>query len=143
MGISLSIVADFKSSMMSRFETTDLGLLHYFFGLEVKQEEDGLFVLQRKYVSDLLKRLGMESYKPVVTPMNVNEKFQLNDGTEKADARIFRSLVGGLIYLAHTRLDISFSTGVVSRFMSDPSKHHFRATKWILRHVAGTLDYST
>ena len=49
------------------------------------------------------------------TPMNVNEKLQLEDGTERADERSFRSLVGGLIYLAHTRSNISFSVGVVSR----------------------------
>ncbi|KAF2317141.1 hypothetical protein GH714_012120 [Hevea brasiliensis] len=65
----------------------------------------------------------------------------LEDGTEQANSRSFRSLVRGLIYLAHTRLDISFSIGVVSRFMSNPSKHHFGAAKRILCYIAGTLDY--
>lgn len=141
MGSTHSLIAEFKSSMKSMFEMSDLGLLHYFLGLEVKQGEDGVFISQRKYATDLLKRLNMVNCKVVATPMNVNEKLQLEDGTEKANARSFRSLVGGLIYLAHTRPDISFSMGVISRFMCNPSKHHFGAAKRILRYVAGTLDY--
>ena len=141
MGSSHSIVVEFKSSMMSRFEMTDLGLLHYLLGLEVKQEEDGVFVTQKKYASNLLKRFGVVNCKVASTPMNVNEKLQLEDGTERAYARSFRSLVGGLIYLAHTRPYILFSASVVSRFMSNPSKHPFRAAKRILRYVVGTLDF--
>ena len=83
----------------------------------------------------------MVNCKVSATPINVNEKLQLEHGIERADAKRFRSLVGGLIYLAHTRPDISFSVGVVSRFMSNPSKHHFGAAKRTLRYVAGTLDY--
>lgn len=73
--------------------------------------------------------------------MNLNEKFQVEDDTGMADAKVFRSLVGGLIYLTHTRPDIAFSVGVVSRFMQNPTKHHFGAAKRILRYVAGTVDY--
>ena len=98
MGLSHSIVAEFKSSMISRFEMTYLSFLHYFLGLEVKQGEDGVFVSQKKYALDLLKRFGMVNCKVASTPMNVNEELQLEDSTKKADARIFRSLVGGLIF---------------------------------------------
>ena len=138
---SSSVVGEFKSSMLSRFEMTDMGLLHYFLGLKVKQMEDRIFASQKKYASDLLKKFGMVNCKSVVTPMNVNEKLQVEDGTEQIDATSFRSLVGGLIYLSHTRLDISFSVGVVSRFMSKPSKQHFGAAKRILRYIAGMVDY--
>ena len=118
-----------------------LGLLHYFLGLEVKQGVDGVFILQRKYAEDLLKRFNMLNYKVAATPMNMNERLQLEDGTDKTDARSFRSLVGGLIYLSHTRPDISFSVGMVSRFMNSPTKHHYGAAKRILRYIAGTLDF--
>ena len=74
-----------------------------------------MLVSQKKYASYLLKRFDIVIGKVPSTPMNVNEKLQLEDGTEIADARSFRSLVGGLIYLAHTRPNISFSVGVVSR----------------------------
>lgn len=47
MGSCESLVSKFKSSMMSTFEMTDLGLLQYFLGLEVKQSEEGIFVCQK------------------------------------------------------------------------------------------------
>lgn len=141
MGSSHSLVCDFKSSMMKKFEMTDLGVLHYFLGLEVKQEEDGIFISQRKYAIDLLKRFNLLNCKTVATPMNVNEKLQLDDDIEKADGSYFRSLVGGLIYLTHTRPDISFSVGMISRFMHRPSKHHLGAAKRVLRYVAGTTGF--
>ena len=52
--------------------------------------------------------------------------------------KYYKSLIGRLIYLTHTRPDITFSVGVVSRFMHSPSKHHLRAVKKILRYIAGT-----
>ncbi|XP_031265470.1 secreted RxLR effector protein 161-like [Pistacia vera] len=73
--------------------------------------------------------------------MNINEKLQLEDGVQMADAKSFRSLVGGLIYLTHTRPDIAFSIGMISRFMQHPSKQHFGAAKRVLRYIAGTMDY--
>ena len=74
----------------------------------------------------------MLNCKRVITQMNLNEKLQLEDGTKK---------VGGLIYLTHTTPNIRFSVGVVLRFMSSPSRHHFGAVKRILRYIVGTLDF--
>lgn len=73
--------------------------------------------------------------------MNINEKLQLEDGTEEANAKNFRSLVEGLIYLAHTRPDIAFLVGVISKFMQNPTNHHFGAARRILRYIAGTTNY--
>ena len=132
MGSSSSLINEFKACMKKKFEMSDLGLLHFFLGLEVKQVEDGVFVSQRKYAVDLLKKFNMLNCKVVATPMNSNEKLQAEDGTERADARRFRSLVGGLIYLTHTRPDIAFAVGVISRFMHCPSKQHLGAAKRLL-----------
>ena len=68
---------------------SDLGLLHYFLGLEVKQFEEGIFVSQRKYAIDLLKRINMLNCKSTTTPMNLNEKLQTNNGTEEANSSYF------------------------------------------------------
>ena len=122
MGSSFSLIEDFKSCMMRNFEMTDLGLLQYFLGLEVIQGEDGIFVCQKKYAADLLKRFNMANCEVAHTPMNINEKLQRKDGKEKTNSRPFRSLVGGLNYLTHTRPDIAFSIGVVPRFMHSPTK---------------------
>ena len=55
MGSSSALIDDFKVGMMKKFEMTDLGLLHYFFGLEVLQKEDGIFISQTKYATIFLK----------------------------------------------------------------------------------------
>ncbi|XP_028062411.1 uncharacterized protein LOC114265776 [Camellia sinensis] len=137
---SSSLTAEFKSRMMHEFEMSDMGLLHYFLGLEVQQAEGGIFISQRKYAKDLLNKFGMLNCKPATTPMNINEKLQCEDRAEMADAR-FKSLVGGLIYLTYTRPDIAFFVGMISRFMQHPSKLHFGAAKWVLCYIAGTMDY--
>lgn len=79
-----------------------------------------MLVLQKKYTSDLFKRFRMVNCKITATPTNVNEKLQLEDDTKKEDAKSLKSLVRGLIYLAHTLSDISFLVGFVSRFISNP-----------------------
>jgi hypothetical protein len=58
-----------------------------------------------------------------------------------ADASLYRSIVGSLLYLTHTRPDISFAVGYVSRFMEAPTTttEHFAAVKRILRYLAGTM----
>lgn len=83
----------------------------------------------------------MSNCEVAATSMNINEKLQHEDRTEKANQRLFRSLVGGLNYLTHTRPDIIFRVSVVSRFMHNPTKQHFGVAKRILRYVAGTFDF--
>ncbi|XP_073153875.1 secreted RxLR effector protein 161-like [Henckelia pumila] len=73
--------------------------------------------------------------------MALNEKLQQNDEAKKANAKIYRSLVGSLMYLTNTRPDIVHSVNVISRFMSDPSQIHFSAAKRILRFLQGTKNH--
>ena len=75
------------------------------------------------------------------TPMNVDELLRVEDGSGKANARYFRSIVGRLNYLSHTQPGIAHSVSVVSRFMHSSSVDHLRAAKRILHYVAGTSDY--
>ncbi|XP_049358795.1 uncharacterized protein LOC125823455 [Solanum verrucosum] len=73
--------------------------------------------------------------------MNINEKLQRADGTDKESLKLFRSLVGGLNYLTHTRPDIVFYVSVVSRFLQSPTKQYFGIVKQILRYVARTTNF--
>ncbi|KAD0618051.1 hypothetical protein E3N88_43979 [Mikania micrantha] len=73
--------------------------------------------------------------------MNSNEKFMCEDGADKIDPSRYRSMVGGLMYLTHSRPDIAFAVNVLTRFMQTPSKDHFGAAKRVLRYVSGTIDY--
>ncbi|XP_073131472.1 secreted RxLR effector protein 161-like [Henckelia pumila] len=75
----------------------------------------------------------------VTTPMTLNEKLQQNDGAKKANATIYRRLVGSLMYFTNTRPDIVHSVNMISRYMSDPSQ--IFAAKRILRYLQGTKNH--
>lgn len=135
---SVQMVESFKQKMMKDFEMTDLGVMRYFLGIQVKQLKGEIFISQEKYIEDLLKKFHMENCKPTSTPMAMNEKLEVNDGARKVDVTLFRSLVGSLIYLTNTRPDIVHAVSLVSRFMSDPSERHFVAAKRILRYLQGS-----
>lgn len=83
--------------MKKHFDMSDLGLLSYYLGMKVMQDEHGVFVTQKKiYIQDLLKKFNMHNYcKAALTPMCVNDKFQAADSS--GDTKIYRSLVGQLI----------------------------------------------
>lgn len=118
------------------FEMTDLGEM-YFMGMEVKQTQNEVFICQKKY----LKRFNMEECKSVSTPMSQKEKFQKKDESEPPDERVYRSLIGCLMYLTATRPDIMFPVSVLSRFLNCASELHMVAAKRVLRYLRGTLSY--
>ena len=95
-GSSLALISKFRDSMMNMFDMTDLGELKYFLGLEIVQNETGIFMSQKKYIEDTLKKFNMSGCKMTSTPMNLNEKFSVNDETEMANAIVYRSLLGDL-----------------------------------------------
>ncbi|KAF5473933.1 hypothetical protein F2P56_005880 [Juglans regia] len=132
------MVEDFEIAMMKEYEMTDLGLMRYFLGIQVRQTKGEVFICQEKYIEDLQKKFHMTGCKPVSTPMSPNEKLQQNDEAEKADAKAYRSLVRSLIYLKNTRPDIVHSVSLISRFMKQPSKFHHAAAKRIIRYLQGT-----
>lgn len=108
--------------MMQHFKMTNLGLMNYFLGMEVDHGPTGIFICQKKYVEGLLKKYKMESCNPVTTPLQVNEKLCKDDGSKKADEKVYRSMIGSLMYLTSTRPDLMFSTSLLSRFMHNPSQ---------------------
>ena len=75
---------------------------------------------QSAYDLKLLEQSGMAECKPCVTPMEERLKLTKASTAAKVDATLYRSIIGGLCYLVHTRSDIAFAMGNVSRFMEDP-----------------------
>ncbi|KAL9999278.1 putative RNA-directed DNA polymerase [Helianthus debilis subsp. tardiflorus] len=115
--------------------------LQFFLGLEIKQTKDGIFINQEKYALNLLNKFQMKDCKIEAVPMSPYEKFQVDDGEDKVNETVYRSLIGGLIYLTHTRPDLAYSVAMLSRFMQAPSKHHLGAARKVLRYVAGTYNF--
>ena len=126
--------------MMDEFEMKDLGLMHYFLGLEVYQCNDEIFVCQSKYAKDMLLKFGMESCKPLPTPIAHGELLCKDDGGVRVNVTTYRSIVGSLMFLTNTRPKIAFATSLVSRYMGDPFESHMKAAKRILRYVQGIID---
>eukprot|EP00253_Pinus_taeda_P029612 PITA_29612 len=75
----------------------DLGLLHYFLGLEIWQRSGGLFVSQGKYAREILEKFNMHGCKPVDTPLPGGWRKEDATSGEEVDATVYRQLVGSLI----------------------------------------------
>ncbi|KAK2991196.1 hypothetical protein RJ640_027168 [Escallonia rubra] len=98
-----------KKVLSREFEIKDLGTFKYFLGMEVARSCRGISVSQRKYTIDLLKETGMLGCKPSDTPMDPFNKVGLKKDSDAVDKGRYQRLVGKLIYLSHTRPDISFA----------------------------------
>ena len=135
------MLQNFKIEMEKMFEMSDLGYMHYFLGMEIHQEHNGIFLSQRKYAQDILKKFKMDTCKAVSTPFTLNLKLLKNDGDRLSTPTSFRSLVGSLLYLTASRPDLMFPASMLSRYMTSPSEVHFGVAKRVLRYLKGTLDF--
>eukprot|EP00253_Pinus_taeda_P007249 PITA_07249 len=108
---------------------TDLGHLHYFLGLQVLQSKGGISLSQSKYACDILRHFHMEDCKPAPSPFQSGVKLSVSCTSPEVDAILYRQLVGKLLYLTHTRPDLSFAVGLVARFLQNPRESHWKAAK--------------
>jgi hypothetical protein len=128
----------FSKLMQSKYEMSMMGELTYFLGLQVHQREDGIFINQSKYVKDLLKKYGLEESSPAKTPMSTAIKLDEDKKGKRVDIKVYRGMVGSLLYLTASRPDIMFATCLCARFQSDPKESHMMAIKRIFKYLKGT-----
>ena len=79
-----------KKQLSAKFEMKDLGLMHYFLGLEIWQKSDAILASQGKYMVDILRRFGMMDCKSMSTPMTPNLKKLCSDGSDLVDPTMYR-----------------------------------------------------
>jgi hypothetical protein len=96
----------FAKDMQSEFEMSLLGKLAFFLGLQICQSNQGIFISQTKYIKEMLKRFGMEDYKPVITPMQTSCKLSKDGDLKSTDKRQYRSMIGSLLYLIASRPNV-------------------------------------
>eukprot|EP00253_Pinus_taeda_P004430 PITA_04430 len=96
------------------FEMTHLGYVHYYLGIEVTQHPKLIFLSQKKYIGDLLNRLGMVECNPLTTPLEQNLKLTSTKGKEFEDA---------------------------TKFMQKPCEGHWSTAKRVLKYFKGTQDF--
>jgi hypothetical protein len=135
------LIAQTKRELSAEFEMKDLGLLHYFLGIDVWQKPGEIFLSQSKYAVDVLRRFGMMDCKSMSTPMISNLK-KLHDqatGSDPEDPTVYRQIIGSLMYLVHTRPDICYAVNALSQFMCEPKHIHMVVVQHVLIYVRGTI----
>ncbi|KAJ9561720.1 hypothetical protein OSB04_006880 [Centaurea solstitialis] len=120
--------------MQGVFDMSDLGRLSYYLGIEVKQSGKAITIDQSGYAKKILQEAGMADCNPSKCPMEPRLNLSEDEGGVPVNTTEYR-------YLVHTRPDLGYSVGVVSRYMEAPKESHLKAVKQILRYIKGTICY--
>ncbi|GKV17211.1 hypothetical protein SLEP1_g27745 [Rubroshorea leprosula] len=135
------IIGDIENGLMQgEFKMSMMGELNFFLGLQIKQSNEGIFINQTMYTKELLKKFGMEKAKPQPTPMSSTLKLDKDEQGKPFDQKLFRSMIGSLLYLTASRPNIMFSVCLCARFQSCPKESHFTALKIIFKYLIGTQN---
>ena len=137
---NLTLCDEFAGLMKSEFEMSMMGELGFFLGLQIKQMDDGIMIHQQKYLKELLKKYGMNDSKSYDTPIPTSTKLSLDEKGKDVEDKLYRGMIGSLLYLTASRPDIVFSVGLCARFQSKPKESHLKAVKRIFRYLSGTED---
>jgi hypothetical protein len=133
-----SFCDEFSKIMTNRFEISMMEELKFFLGFQIKQLEDGTFLRQTKYAHAILKKFGMDKAKSIKTPMGTNGHLDLDMGGKLMDQKVYRSIIGSLLYLCASRPDIMLSVCMCARFQAAPKECHMRDVKRIMRYLVLT-----
>ena len=133
-------VSWFVTELRSYFKLRDLGVLKYFFGLEIARSASGISICQHKYVFELLTDAGLLGCRPSSIPMDPSIKLAAEDGELLPSAAPYRRLIGKLMYLTTIRPDISFAVNRLCQFSSAPRKPHLYAAHKFLHYLKGSIS---
>ncbi|GKD60357.1 uncharacterized mitochondrial protein-like protein, partial [Tanacetum coccineum] len=129
------LCTEFEKMMHKKFHISSMGELTFFLGLQVKQKEDGIFISQDKYVTEILKKFGFSDVKTANTPMETHKSLLKDADGEDVDEHMYRSMIGSLMYLTSSRPDIMFAICVCARFQVNPKVSHLHDVKRIFRYL--------
>nr|GEW04455.1 putative ribonuclease H-like domain-containing protein [Tanacetum cinerariifolium] len=96
----------FEKLMKDKFQMSSIRELTFFLGLQVKQKKDGIFISQDKYVAEILRKFGLTDGKSASTPIDTEKPLLKDHDGEDVDVYTYRSMIGSLMYLTSSRLDI-------------------------------------
>ncbi|GJR03857.1 putative ribonuclease H-like domain-containing protein [Tanacetum coccineum] len=128
---------EFKNMMHKKFQMSSIGELTFFLGLQVTQKDDGIFISQDKYVDEILKMFGVSIVKTASTPMETSKPLLKDVKAKDVDVHLYRSMIGSLMYLTTSRLDIMSVVCACARFQVTPKVSHLYAVKRIFRYLKG------
>ena len=111
------LIQSCKEDLAREFQMKDMGLMHYFLGMEVWQKYGEVSVSQGKYANEILRCFHMEKCKPMQTPLAGNWRKEDATSGEVVAATIYWQLVGSLMYLVNTRPNLCFVVNQLSQSM--------------------------
>ncbi|GJQ92721.1 hypothetical protein Tco_0003860 [Tanacetum coccineum] len=103
----------------------------------VMQRDDGIFIIQNKYVTDILKKFYFSLIKIESTPIETNKALHKDEEAEDVDVYLYRSMIGSLMYLTASMPNIMFVVCAYARFQVTPKVSHLYAVKRIFRYLKG------
>ena len=127
-----------KAFMANTFSIKNLGKARFFLGFELAYLPEGISLTQHKFTHDLLSTFPTTNFKRALTPLPLNLKLSRDDGELLPDATPYRSLIGKLNFLTHTRPDISYAVQTLSQFMQNPRTTHLQALHHVLAYINHT-----
>ena len=89
-----------------------------------------------------MKKFGLEFASSVRTPMSPNVKLTVGLLSKIVDPTLYKSMIGSLLYLTTSRLDINYSVGVCARYQANPKESNVTAIKCIIKYVKSTSNLS-
>lgn len=140
-GSNSGYITQLLTVLHQHFAMRHLGELNHFLGIEFIPTASSIILSQQRYITQLLKKAGMEDCKSSPTPMEATKVFNSTLDLPYTDSKSYRSLVGALQYLTITRPDITFAVNKACQFMHEPLQSHYQLLKRILRYLKGTLNY--
>lgn len=102
----------------------DLDIFKYFLSIEVARNMEGIFLCQQKYTLDIISKIGLLGAKSARFPIEQNHHLAMATGKMLIDLERYRRLVGSLIYLCFTRLDLAYVVHILAQFMQAPRQDH-------------------
>nr|GEV74646.1 uncharacterized mitochondrial protein AtMg00810-like [Tanacetum cinerariifolium] len=133
---------DFEESfaLVARLEAIRIFLAYAAHKNMISQSPRGIFINQSKYALESLKKYGFESCDPVDTPMAEKSKLDEDKEGKAIDPSHYCGMIGTLLYLTASRLDLQFAICMCARYQARPTEKHVHAVKRIFRYLRGTVN---
>ncbi|GJZ85793.1 hypothetical protein Tco_0651132 [Tanacetum coccineum] len=114
--------------------------MSFFLGLQNSQSPRGIFIKQSKYACKIVKKYGLLSTNSVDTPIVEKNKLDEDLQGKQVDAKLYRGMIGSLMYLISSRPDLIYAVYLCARYQVKPIEKHRQAVKRIFRYLNGTIN---